>query len=166
MYETAVTYPGRPRRGVPPVRLNAGMSRGYDLRGCEVVRTSGAVVDADYLRTVSCVVCSFLLRGACQITCGDRICRSCIPSTYVNTRRNGRWLPQLPIRCSTWARFTYIPSLQAILAQCFCYSKSHLVRLQWQFVVFLKAVVCSHSTCYRRRLTCVVRPRDLQYLET
>ena len=59
------------------------MSCGYVLRGCSVLNQNGQVLDPEQLKSLSCVLCKFTLRDACQIACGDRICRSCIPILYV-----------------------------------------------------------------------------------
>ena len=57
---------------------------GYNLLGCTIENKNGQAVDSDFLKRYHCVQCHLILREACQMNCGDRICRSCVPSMYVN----------------------------------------------------------------------------------
>jgi hypothetical protein len=54
--------------------------RGYNTAGFKVLSKDGQELDDEYLKRYKCVICNYLLREACQLLCGDRICKSCFPS--------------------------------------------------------------------------------------
>ncbi|CAI8057727.1 hypothetical protein GBAR_LOCUS31445 [Geodia barretti] len=54
-------------------------THGYDVGSSPVLNKTGAPVDEQTLRRYKCVFCGLLLREACQMACGDRTCRVCLP---------------------------------------------------------------------------------------
>ena len=55
--------------------------QGFDVLGSTILSKSGQEVESQYLQRYKCVFCEFLLRDACQLMCGDRSCRDCLPHT-------------------------------------------------------------------------------------
>ena len=60
--------------------MAAIVERGYNTTGFKVLSKDGQELDDEYLKRYKCVICNYLLRGASQLLCGDRICKSCFPS--------------------------------------------------------------------------------------
>ena len=60
--------------------MAAIVERGYNTSGFKVLSKDGQELDEEYLNRYKCVICNFLLRGASQLLCGDRICKPCFPS--------------------------------------------------------------------------------------
>lgn len=56
-------------------------TKGYDIADSKVLNKSGQEIDESYLQRYKCVFCGLLLREACQLVCGDRSCRVCLPQT-------------------------------------------------------------------------------------
>ena len=61
----------------------SGGSHGYDIGSAVVLNKNGVTVDEQHLKRYKCVFCDLLLRDACQMACGDRSCRVCLPQEYV-----------------------------------------------------------------------------------
>ena len=59
-------------------------SHGYDVADGTVLGKTGQEVDSQQLQRYKCVFCGLLLRDACQLACGDRSCRVCLPKEYVS----------------------------------------------------------------------------------
>ena len=57
-------------------------SHGYDVGGASVLSKNGLPIEEQQLHRYKCVFCGLLLRDACQLACGDRSCRVCLPQEY------------------------------------------------------------------------------------
>ena len=62
---------------------NMSAAHGYDVGSVAVLNKLGSPLDEQQLRRYKCVFCDLLLRDPCQMACGDRSCRVCLPPEYV-----------------------------------------------------------------------------------
>ena len=62
--------------------MAAIIEQGYNTAGFKVLSKDGLELDDEYLKRYKCVICNYLLRGASQLVCGDRICKACFPSKW------------------------------------------------------------------------------------
>ena len=54
--------------------------QGVDIRSRPLVNQNSKKLDAEAVLNISCVTCGKILRSPHQLSCGDRICQSCLPS--------------------------------------------------------------------------------------